>query len=154
MGLFYPGTSPVFLLVTVGPLTIISSADNPKRMTRVHQLADSITNMQANLKDIAKQMDDENAKCRPAINALLKARGMSSVDDVINAAAAKLTPDERKVFEAVSSSYAATVSLRRGADVAGFPPGSSLRQSRIPRASVRVRVPGLSIVPSGVQYRY
>ena len=103
----------MFLLVTVGPLTIISSADNPKRMTRVHQLADSITNMQANLKDIAKQMDDENAKCRPAINALLKARGMASVDDVINAAAAKLTPDERKVFEAVSSEFSCRDLRRR-----------------------------------------
>ena len=74
-------------------------------MARVQQLADSITNMQADLKDIGKQMVDENAKCRPAINALLKARGMASVDDVINAAAAKLTPDERKVFEAVSSGF-------------------------------------------------
>ncbi|KAM5536990.1 hypothetical protein V8D89_009319 [Ganoderma adspersum] len=81
MGLFYP--------------------DNPKRMARVHQLADSITNMQADLKGIGKQMDEKNAKCRPAIDALLKARGMASVDDAINAAAAKLTPDERKVFEAL-----------------------------------------------------
>ncbi|KAM5536989.1 hypothetical protein V8D89_009318 [Ganoderma adspersum] len=81
MGLFYP--------------------DNPKRLARVHQLADSITNMQADLKGIGKQMDDENARCRPAINALLKANGMASVDDAINAAAAKLTPDERKVFEAL-----------------------------------------------------
>ena len=71
-------------------------------MARVQQLVDSITNIQADLKNIGKQMDEKNAQYRPAINALLKARGMASVDEVINDAASKMAPDERKVFEAVS----------------------------------------------------
>ena len=71
-------------------------------MTRVQQLVNSITNVQADLKNIGKQMDDRNAQYRPTINELLKAHGSASVDDVINDAASKMTPDERKVFEAVS----------------------------------------------------
>ena len=41
---------------------------------------------------------------RPAIDKLLKEKGIDSVDDVINKAAAEMTPDERKVFEAVRCS--------------------------------------------------
>ena len=76
--------------------------------------------MQADLKDIGKQMDDKNSQYRPAINALLKANGMASVDDVINSAASKLTPDERKVFEAVSSSSITAV-LRLELTSPGYP---------------------------------
>ena len=98
MGLFYPGMPAS--LATYLPLT--SSLDNPKRMARVQQLVDSISNLQADLKNVGKQMDDQNKKYRPTINALLKAHGMASVDEVINDAASKMTADERKVFEAVS----------------------------------------------------
>ena len=104
-------------------------------MARVQQLADSITNMQADLKDIGKQMDDKNAQYRPAMNALLKANGMASVDDVINNAASKLTPDERKVFEAVRSSSITAVGRTR-ADVPWLLFDSSSRRSRTRRASV------------------
>ncbi|KAI1791439.1 hypothetical protein LXA43DRAFT_1140910 [Ganoderma leucocontextum] len=97
MGLFYP--------------------DNPKRMARLQQLVDSITNMQADLKNIGKQMDDENAQYRPTVNALLKASGMDSVDDVINKAAAQMTPDERKVFEALIKTVKNT---KTGFDVTYF----------------------------------
>ena len=98
MGLFYPGM-PMSLAI-YSPLT--SSRDNPKRMARVQQLVDSISNLQADLKNVGKQMDDQNKKYRPAINALLKAHGVASVDEVINDAASKMTANERKVFEAVS----------------------------------------------------
>ncbi|PIL25615.1 hypothetical protein GSI_11364 [Ganoderma sinense ZZ0214-1] len=84
--------------------------DNPKRMVRVHQLVDSVTNLQADLKGVAKQMDAENARYRPAIDALLKAHGMATADEVINAAAAKLTPDEQKVFETLIKTNQSTKS--------------------------------------------
>ncbi|KAI1781863.1 hypothetical protein LXA43DRAFT_1069641 [Ganoderma leucocontextum] len=81
MGIFYP--------------------DNPKRMARLQQLVDGISNMQADVEHTGQQMDDQNAQYRPTINALLEAKGMSSVDDVINDAASTMTSDERKVFEAL-----------------------------------------------------
>ncbi|PIL25614.1 hypothetical protein GSI_11363 [Ganoderma sinense ZZ0214-1] len=78
MGLFYP--------------------DNPKRAARVQQLVESTRNLQANIQDIGRQIDKKSAQYRPAIDALLKTHGVASVDDVINDAASKMSPDERKVF--------------------------------------------------------
>ncbi|PIL25613.1 hypothetical protein GSI_11362 [Ganoderma sinense ZZ0214-1] len=75
--------------------------DNENRATRLQQLVDSMANLQTNVKDMGKDMDEKNAKYRPAINKLLKANGMDSIDDLINKVAAKMTPEERKVFEAL-----------------------------------------------------
>ncbi|KAI1791438.1 hypothetical protein LXA43DRAFT_1094580 [Ganoderma leucocontextum] len=75
--------------------------DNEKRATRLQQLVDSMANMQTDVKHIGEQMDEKNEQYRPAINALLTANGMDSVDDVINKAASKMSPDERKAFEAL-----------------------------------------------------
>lgn len=87
------------------PVELTSSSDNEKRATRLQQLVDSMANMQTDVKSIGQQMDDKNTQYRPAIDALLKANGMDSVDDVINKAAAEMTPEDRKQFEAVSHSF-------------------------------------------------
>ena len=60
-----------------------------------------MANMQTDVKNIGDNMDAKNEQYRPAIDALLKANGMDSVDDVINKAAAEMTDDDRKAFEAV-----------------------------------------------------
>ncbi|KAM5536988.1 hypothetical protein V8D89_009317 [Ganoderma adspersum] len=75
--------------------------DNEKRATRLQQLVDSMANMQTDVKDVAAKMDEKNEQYRPAIDRLLKANGMDSVDDVINKAAAEMTDDGRKAFEAL-----------------------------------------------------
>ncbi|KAI1781862.1 hypothetical protein LXA43DRAFT_593590 [Ganoderma leucocontextum] len=75
--------------------------DNEKRASRLQQLVDSMANMQTDVKQIGKKMDDKNTEYRPAINALLEANGMDSVDDVINKAASQMTPEERKAYEAL-----------------------------------------------------
>ncbi|KAM5536991.1 hypothetical protein V8D89_009320 [Ganoderma adspersum] len=75
--------------------------DNEKRASRLQQLVDSMANLQTDVKDVAVKMDKKNAQYRPAIDRLLKANGMDSVDDVISKAAAEMTPDERKAFEAL-----------------------------------------------------
>ena len=62
-----------------------------------------MADMQTDVKNIGVKMDEKNVKYRPAIDKLLKAHGMDSVDDVINKAMAEMTPDERKAFEAVRS---------------------------------------------------
>ena len=82
-------------------LTHYRPPDNEKRATRLQQLVDSMANMQTDVKNIGENMDAKNTQYRPAINALLKANGMDSVDDVINKAAAEMTDDDRKAFEAV-----------------------------------------------------
>ena len=64
-----------------------------------------MADLQTDVKDVAVKMDKKNAQYRPAIDKLLKANGMDSVDDVINKAAAEMTPDERKAFEAVRYSF-------------------------------------------------
>ena len=76
-------------------------ADNEKRASRLQQLVDSMADMQTDIKDIGRKMDEKGVKYRPAINKLLKANGMDNVDDVIGRAASKMTPEERKAFEAV-----------------------------------------------------
>ena len=78
-----------------------SLADNEKRATRLQQLVDSMANMQTDVKNIGENMDAKNEQYRPAIDALLKANGMDSVDDVINKATAEMTDGDRKAFEAV-----------------------------------------------------
>ena len=60
-----------------------------------------MADLQTDVKDVAVKMDKKGVQYRPAIDKLLKANGMDSVDDVINKAAAEMTPDERKAFEAV-----------------------------------------------------
>ena len=82
-------------------LTHYYPPDNEKRATRLQQLVDSMANMQTDVKNIGDNMDEKNTQYRPAIDALLKANGMDSVDDVINKAAAEMTDDDRKAFEAV-----------------------------------------------------
>ena len=82
---------------------LISLSDNEKRASRLQQLVDSMADMQTDVKNIGVKMDEKNVKYRPAIDKLLKAHGMDSVDDVINKAMAEMTPDERKAFEAVRS---------------------------------------------------
>ena len=82
--------------------THLISSDNPKRMSRVQQLVDSISNIQNDVKDVGAKLDRKGAELRPAINNLLRAHGMQSVDEAIEKAASKMTSDERKVFEAVS----------------------------------------------------
>ena len=84
-------------------LTHYCPPDNEKRATRLQQLVDSMANMQTDVKNIGDNMDEKNEQYRPAIDALLKANGMDSVDDVINKAAAEMTDDDRKAFEAVRS---------------------------------------------------
>ena len=68
-----------------------------------------MANMQTDVKDIGKKMDEKNEQYRPAIDALLKANGMDSVDDVINKAAAEMTDEERRGFEAVRYPLQATL---------------------------------------------
>ena len=75
--------------------------DNEKRASRLQQLVDSMANLQTDVKDLAAKMDKRNEEYRPAIDKLLKANGMDSVDDVIDKAAAEMTAEERKAFEAV-----------------------------------------------------
>ena len=86
------------------PVTNNPPSDNEKRAIRLQQLVDSMDDVQTDVKKIGRQIDEKNAKYRPAINILLKANGMDSVDDVVNKAASLLTPKEREEFEAVSSS--------------------------------------------------
>ena len=83
--------------------------DNEKRATRLQQLVDSMANMQTDVKNIGDNMDEKNTEYRPAIDALLKANGMDSVDDVIAKAAAEMTDDDRKAFEAVHYPLQATL---------------------------------------------
>ena len=73
-------------------------------MARVQQLVDGITNMQADLCNVREVMSEKNATYATTIDALLEAKGMAGVEDVINAAMSQMTADERKVFEAVSLS--------------------------------------------------
>ena len=75
--------------------------ENEQRASRLQQLVDSMADLQTDVKDVATKMDKKNVQYRPAIDKLLKANGMDSVDDVIDKAAAEMTPDERKAFEAV-----------------------------------------------------
>ena len=60
-----------------------------------------MADLQTDVKDVAAKMDKKNKQYRPAIDKLLKANGMDSVDDVIDKAAAEMTAEERKAFEAV-----------------------------------------------------
>ena len=60
-----------------------------------------MANLQTDVKDLSAKMDKRNEQYRPAIDKLLKANGMDSVDDVIDKAAAEMTAEERKAFEAV-----------------------------------------------------
>ena len=78
--------------------------DNEKRASRLQQLVDSMANLQTDVKDLAAKMDKRNEEYRPAIDKLLKANGMDSVDDVIDKAAAEMTAEERRAFEAVRCS--------------------------------------------------
>ena len=105
---FYPGSRalPFHSIPSVyNPqslmLTHYRPPDNEKRATRLQQLVDSMANMQTDVKNIGDNMDEKNEQYRPAIDALLKANGMDSVDDVINKAAAEMTDEERRGFEAV-----------------------------------------------------
>lgn len=91
------GITALFFVYTA----LIAPPDNEKRASRLQQLVDSIANMQTDVKDIGRKMDEKNEKYRPAINELLKANHVDSVDDVINKAASRMTPEERKAFEAV-----------------------------------------------------
>ena len=107
--------------------------ENEQRASRLQQLVDSMADLQTDVKDVATKMDKKNVQYRPAIDKLLKANGMDSVDHVINKAAAEMTPDERKAFEAVCyqsllghTSAASSWSLFR----------SSSRRSRVARRSV------------------
>ncbi|KAJ7813988.1 hypothetical protein B0H14DRAFT_2458285 [Mycena olivaceomarginata] len=75
--------------------------DNEKRASRLQQLVNSMDNMQTDIKHTAAQMDEMNEKIRPAINAMLKERQMNTVDDLIQKSMEKMTPDDKKQFEAL-----------------------------------------------------
>ncbi|KAI1791442.1 hypothetical protein LXA43DRAFT_429416 [Ganoderma leucocontextum] len=91
--------------------------DNQQRATRLQQLVDSMANMQTDVKNIGQQMDDKNVQYRPALDAILQAGGHATVDDIINRTASGMTPDERKVFEALIKTAKASKS---GFDVTYF----------------------------------
>ncbi|KAL4246951.1 hypothetical protein ABKN59_007693 [Abortiporus biennis] len=75
--------------------------DNVQRATRLQQLVDSMANMQTDIKHSADEMDKKNAAIRPTINALLKEKGIDTIDDLIAKSLAKMTPEEKKQFESL-----------------------------------------------------
>ena len=79
--------------------------DNVKRASRLQQLVDSMANMQTDIKHDADQMDSKDKAIRPAINAMLKERGIDNIDDLIAKSLAKMTPEEKKQYESVGLSY-------------------------------------------------
>jgi hypothetical protein len=60
-----------------------------------------MANMQTDIQNDAKSMDDKNVAIRPQIDKLLKMNGYDTMDDLINKSMALLTPDQRKQFEAM-----------------------------------------------------
>ena len=82
---------------------VCSPIDNQKRANRLQQLVDSMANMQTDVIGFAKKMDDANTKYRPAIDGLLRANGLATIEDLIALTASRMTPQEKAVFEAVSS---------------------------------------------------
>ena len=79
--------------------------ENVKRASRLQQLVDSMGNMQTDIKHDADQMDAKDKAIRPAIDAMLKERGLDSIDDLIAKSLAKMTPEEKKQYESVGLSH-------------------------------------------------
>jgi hypothetical protein len=75
--------------------------DNDKRASRLQQLVDSMANMQTDIQNDAKAMDDKNVAIRPQIDKLLKMNGYDTMQQLIDKSMALLTPDQRKQFEAM-----------------------------------------------------
>lgn len=59
-------------------------------------------NLQGDVIKFGDDMDKASTDLRPAINKLLEANGMSSMEDVINNAKKQLNDEEKRQFEAVS----------------------------------------------------
>ncbi len=60
--------------------------------------------MQTDIINIGQTMDDKNTQYRPAIDAMLSANNLATIDELISQAASGMTPEERAAFEAVSFS--------------------------------------------------
>ena len=99
-----------------------------------------MANMQTDVIGFAKKMDDANTKYRPAIDGLLRANNLATIEDLIALTASRMTPQEKAVFEAVSSPWALVtlLHLRCRADGYAWRFRSSL--TRLGRARVSVRV--------------
>jgi hypothetical protein len=82
--------------------------DNALRAGRLQQLVDSMADMQTDIKESATTMDTTNTAIQPAIDAMLKAKGLATVDDLINQSMDLLTPDQRKVYENMIAQAKAT----------------------------------------------
>ena len=115
--------------------------------------------MQTDVKHISQKMDhDLGEKYRPAIDKLLKENGLDSVDDVINKAAAQMTPEDRKAFEAVRCRHlTGSPGLRDSDACCGLTRGSSFVSQLIKVAkssktvsprSVLSRCPSFSLIVS------
>ncbi|PIL25616.1 hypothetical protein GSI_11365 [Ganoderma sinense ZZ0214-1] len=85
--------------------------DNQQRANRLQQLVDSMADMQTDVKDIGTKMDEKNTQYRPAIDAILSANNLATIDDLIAATAARMTPQEQAVFEALIKTARASKSV-------------------------------------------
>ncbi|KAG2014121.1 hypothetical protein CC2G_010964 [Coprinopsis cinerea AmutBmut pab1-1] len=91
--------------------------DNENRARRLQQLIDSMVNMQTDIKHVAEEMDKLDKRMRPTIDKLLHDNHMNGIDDLIKKAMEKMTPEEKKQFEAM---IAAAKKFDTGIDITYF----------------------------------
>lgn len=85
--------------------------DNQKRAIRVQQLVDSCAEAQTDVKHQSDNFVKANGDIKSIVDSVLHKNGFASLDDLFNKAMEKMTPDERKKFEAVSAMSLATSTL-------------------------------------------